>query len=68
MNIEEVILGACKSGVMQKSGARGIFEGLVVLLAGHLHANREVLKSWLTSGGLGYTFATTTLTTGSHHV
>ncbi len=64
MNTEEVVwLRWCVSG------ARGISEGLVlVLLAGHLNANREVLKSWLTSGGLGYTFATTSLTTESHHV
>lgn len=66
--MEEVVLGECKSEVMRKSGTRGISEGLMVLLAGHLNANREVLKSWLTSGGLGYTFATTTLTTESHHV
>jgi len=59
-----------ESEVMQKPGARGICEDLLALLAGHLNANREVLKSWLTSGGLGYTFATTTttLTTESHHV
>lgn len=47
----------CGIEVMRKSGARGMWRnGLAALLAPHLNANPEGLKSWLTSGRPCYTY------------